>query len=756
MGLYISQNNSGLANTLLSCREHIDHWMVIDASDSMQAIVMTTLGNIPGTYVSAKGVSCAEAYNDFQIEGLNNADSVLLLQDGDIIFDLNLVTIDNRCDIAWLNIEYPEYTTREARLVFKASFEWVGGDQAIPDIPSEFYETAATQGSLVKQSKPLQANHLIDQNKRLQESFSSQLQPATHAALALAKAKNLIALGNIDDAYQLFKELALQNDNLDAQWQGLYLKANIELSAFNQQEVAIASFKACLSLDNDRGEPYARLKEIYTELGQNEDATGQKTKLAALSLPEKALFFEHKIYTQKKKPAIKLDAVETFKKSKDLLQAFTSQATDDEPSVPLTIGMATYDDYDGVYFTIMSLVLYHCDVVDQIEILVVDNNPHSAHGKAVESLCKRVPQARYIAAGEYKGTAVRELVFNLARGKFVACMDCHVFLHQDSVARLLHFFEENPDSNDLFHGPLFYDGMATLSTHMTPKWNDGFFGVWGTDPRGKSLDAAPFEIPMQGLGMFACRRDAWPGFNKRFRGFGGEEGYIHEKFRQRGDKVFCLPFLRWTHRFDRPAGTRYRNIWEDRIRNYLLGAEELALDPTPAIEHFSEHLNKERVALVRAELALEKNSVFYAFDSVFHLSRQPNNHENLNKYGLTKTCQRTDLNTDDVEAELAKILILAHKQRLPEIVILSDEGLDNLKLEKYVSQINERLVNNKLLILKSERIDSQASAIPQMLVCRADMYEHLSGTLLSTSLDELVHNETTTQTLKYYSFDTVN
>jgi len=37
-----------------------------------------------------------------------------------------------------------------------------------------------------------------------------------------------------------------------------------------------------------------------------------------------------------------------------------------------------------------------------------------------------------------------------------------------------------------------------------------------------------------------------------------------------------------------------------------------------------------------------------------------------------------------------------------------------------------------------------------------DRYEYLSDTLLSTSLDELVHIETTTRTLEHYPFDTVN
>ena len=41
-----------------------------------------------------------------------------------------------------------------------------------------------------------------------------------------------------------------------------------------------------------------------------------------------------------------------------------------------------------------------------------------------------------------------------------------------------------------------------------------------------------------------------------FREFGGEEWYIHEKYRQAGAKCLCLPFLRWQHRFADPAAGR--------------------------------------------------------------------------------------------------------------------------------------------------------------------------------------------------------
>ena len=41
----------------------------------------------------------------------------------------------------------------------------------------------------------------------------------------------------------------------------------------------------------------------------------------------------------------------------------------------LTIGMATYDDYDGVYFTVQAIPLYHPEVTLDTEILVIDNHP---------------------------------------------------------------------------------------------------------------------------------------------------------------------------------------------------------------------------------------------------------------------------------------------------------------------------------------------------------------------------------------------
>jgi glycosyltransferase involved in cell wall biosynthesis len=262
--------------------------------------------------------------------------------------------------------------------------------------------------------------------------------------------------------------------------------------------------------------------------------------------------------------------------------------------VALTIGMATYDDFDGVYFTIQALRLYQ-DLAGT-EILVIDNYGCDDTQRFVES----VPDARYIRATEVVGTAVRELVFTHAQGDAVLCLDSHILFVPGAIARLRQYYADHPETRDLLQGPLLYDDLKSISTHFDPEWRSQMWGTWATDPRGLDAEGEPFDIPSQGLGIFSCRREAWPGFNPAFRGFGGEEGYIHEKFRQRGGRTLCLPWLRWVHRFGRPKGVPYPLTVEMKLRNYIIGFTELGLDTAGAEAHFAEHLPPGRVKKVKA------------------------------------------------------------------------------------------------------------------------------------------------------------
>jgi glycosyltransferase involved in cell wall biosynthesis len=266
--------------------------------------------------------------------------------------------------------------------------------------------------------------------------------------------------------------------------------------------------------------------------------------------------------------------------------------------VALTIGMATYNDFNGVYFTLQALRLYQ-DLRDT-ELLVVDNYGCPNTKQLVENW---VHGARYLLATEVRGTAApRDLVFREARGEAVLCCDSHVLFAPGAIRRLKEYYRAHPDCPDLLQGPLVYDDLETISTHFDPVWRAEMWGIWATDPRGQDPEGEPFEIPMQGLGAFSCRKAAWPGFNPMFRGFGGEEGYIHEKFRRAGGRCLCLPWLRWTHRFSRPAGIEYPLTVEEKLRNYLIGHAELGLDPTPVLSHFSEILPEDHVVAVAAEV----------------------------------------------------------------------------------------------------------------------------------------------------------
>jgi hypothetical protein len=273
----------------------------------------------------------------------------------------------------------------------------------------------------------------------------------------------------------------------------------------------------------------------------------------------------------------------------------------------ITIGMATFDDYDGVYFSLQAIRLYHPEVLDQVEFLVVDNNPGGRCARALKALENAIPSYRYVPRGGTSGTAVRDHVFQEAGGDVVLCMDCHVFIAPGALQRLIAHCDADPTSRDLLQGPLVHDDLVDIATHMKPEWRAGMYGVWSKSVAGADVEGPPFAITMQGLGLFACRRDAWPGFNPLFRGFGGEEGYIHEKIRRRGGRVLCLPYLRWMHRFNRPMGVPYPNCWEDRVRNYFIGFRELGWDTAPIARHFKtvvEGASGERLVAEAEEAAL--------------------------------------------------------------------------------------------------------------------------------------------------------
>lgn len=307
----------------------------------------------------------------------------------------------------------------------------------------------------------------------------------------------------------------------------------------------------------------------------------------------------------------------------------------------LSIGMAHFEDFHGAVFSIQSIRMTETFHTRDIEIIVIDNSPNTEHGKSLNRFCQGVG-VKYIPFEDSTGTTqTRQAIFDNATGDAVMCMDCHVLLFNDGLERLMDFYENNPETKDLYTGPLYLDNLKQQSTHFDLLWRREMWGVWGytrecneckykfsyqpardfdnldhdvflsmeTTQRdiGKvcpqcsnnlefskdnkmklSLDTEPFQIPAQGLGMFTCMKHAWLGFNPYFRHFGGEEGYIHHKFEQAGHKTMCLPFLGWWHRFSRPDGVKYPVSANSKILNYMHGYYELGLPLEDVREHFAQ------------------------------------------------------------------------------------------------------------------------------------------------------------------------
>lgn len=262
----------------------------------------------------------------------------------------------------------------------------------------------------------------------------------------------------------------------------------------------------------------------------------------------------------------------------------------------LSIVMPMFRRRDSVEMTIQAIKIYHPEIRPYVEIVVCDNEAQeSENGKAIRQLMdsfKGQWQCKYVAFRDYQGTAVgKQKAIEAASGHAILCIDSHVFLPPGSIARLIAWYDANPGTNDLYQGPCWRTDLYNekgealfTGTHLEPRWSGGMFGVWGNDP--KALGDTPYEIEANGMGLFSCRKEAWPGFDPDSRGFGVEEFTTHAKFKNRGDKTTLLPWLLWWHLFDHveEAAPPTRNI--DRVATYARSSLKTGV---PAMDGLRKH-----------------------------------------------------------------------------------------------------------------------------------------------------------------------
>lgn len=313
----------------------------------------------------------------------------------------------------------------------------------------------------------------------------------------------------------------------------------------------------------------------------------------------------------------------------------------------LTVGMAVHDDFKMLWATVQALKLEIVKYNLPIEILVVDNASHTRDGKKtktfIENYGGRVRTRYMVCPPELFGTTQpRQMVFDKSETEWTMCIDSHILLWPGSLVNLIQWLksphaEDNRDN--LFSGPILMDELLNIATHFDLVWDAEMWGKWGTawwdherneyfsviqhpiedatckfiklTPEVTTYDLGkrvmyyghqqelkrlgyitaidrgyPFEIPAMGLGLFMARTESWLGFNRHMRGFGGEEGYIHTKYRNAGRHCVCLPWLQWTHKFNGEDEINYSTDRRNKVRNYMLGFNEVGLPLKPVFEHF--------------------------------------------------------------------------------------------------------------------------------------------------------------------------
>lgn len=280
----------------------------------------------------------------------------------------------------------------------------------------------------------------------------------------------------------------------------------------------------------------------------------------------------------------------------------------------LTIGMATYDDFDGVYFTVQSLRAYHSILKNNdIEIIVLDNNPDSAHGEETAKFINGWASdvAKYVPLKDKPSSFNKYKIVDHANGQYILILDCHILLVDNAIESLLDYYKDHPDCKDLVQGPLLYDDLKNCSSEFKDEWRGDMYGTWWNNSESLAKNE-PFEIKMQGMGLCSFEKKNWPGICSYFKGFGAEEGYVAEKFRRNGGKNICIPQLKWIHRFGRPNGVKYPLILEDRIWNYFVGWLEITKDPNhhmivDTYNHFKGRVSQDSLDNI---LERAKNKIF--------------------------------------------------------------------------------------------------------------------------------------------------
>jgi glycosyltransferase involved in cell wall biosynthesis len=268
-------------------------------------------------------------------------------------------------------------------------------------------------------------------------------------------------------------------------------------------------------------------------------------------------------------------------------------------AIKLTIGMANWSDLQGAWWTLTAIRQYHVKRErSDVELLVVDDMPTKQ--EALEHICNNAG-ARYVHHSKNKGPAhAKDSVWEHARGSHVLLLDSHVLLAECSVDYIIDAIDSDLIGKDLWTGPLLSESGHCIATEMLPEWRGTMFGVWHIDHKLKEEKIK--EIHGHGSAYTLMKKQHYPGFNKNFRGFGGEELSLHATVNRRGGKCYSHQALGWVHRFFRSEPVTYRLTLNDKYWNFLVGFYDLGWSTLQVREYFRRHLHVDQCEVIEKEV----------------------------------------------------------------------------------------------------------------------------------------------------------
>jgi len=255
----------------------------------------------------------------------------------------------------------------------------------------------------------------------------------------------------------------------------------------------------------------------------------------------------------------------------------------------LSICLPVVKGYRDIWFTLQAIKLYHADVHNEIEVIVLDNDvkgqplapyPQSErdHSAKTRALCEQYTTqfpCRYIHHTATTGTAAaKSAAIEAARGDAVLVMDSHILLPLGVLRRLIDWWGEHAEWNGLLHGPNLRDDIALpngrpalMGTHHKPEFVNGNWGQWQVDERVYS-QSEPFDIPLAACGLFSVRRADWLGFVPG-EGYVPEEGTLHARYRAASREIKCAPWLLWDHLYGHTETPAYVSNRDHRLAYYI-------------------------------------------------------------------------------------------------------------------------------------------------------------------------------------------